>query len=532
MAIDPSKLSTDMAAMQEDWLLLRSIMGGTSEMRLQGETYLPKYDGESDITYENRLKRSVLTNYLEDAVRNAVALPFRKDVYIGENVPDDLKELFKNIDLLGNDLTQFARTLADDGGLMGLGFILVDFSKNNTDGTLKSETEAALRPYWTMIRADDVIACYTEIAGDREKVSHFRYKETTTRINEEYVEELVERVRVYKPGEYEVWIKEKGEWRIEDQGPMTITDEVPVVPVWCGRRKAGFQVRPLFIDLAYKQIEHWQSSSDQRNILSFARFPMLACSGVGTTMQDAEITVGPSRVLTTEQSDGKWYYVEPAGHAIEAGAKDLENLKEEMRILGLQPIVGKYQNVTATSRALDETRVYSAVQVLAMNLEDALVRASDFTERWLNREPTLDKEIIVNRDFNLSIRDTAEIDSLIRSRITGEISRRTFWEELKRRGTLSPDFDADEEQAQLDYEFQNGQIPFTVSAELPSVELTQSEKNANKGMDITNTFSEINNARNKAAKKGRTNYTAAEAPAPSKSAKTSLLATKMANTPR
>jgi hypothetical protein len=530
MAIDPSKISSDLGAMSQDWLLLRSIMGGTREMRAQGETYLPKYDGESEATYENRLKRSVLTNYLEDAVRNAVALPFRKDVQIGENVPDDLRLLFKNVDLLGNDITQFSRIVADDGGLMGLGFILVDFSKNETDGTLKSETEAALRPYWTFIKADDVVACYTEVAGDREKVSHFRYKETVTRIDEEYKEVTVERIRVYKPGEYEVWEKDKGEWKMTDSGPMTITDEVPVIPVWCGRRIKGFQVRPLFLDLAYKQVEHWQSASDQRNILSFARFPMLAVSGVGTTLQDAEITVGPSRVLTTEQSDGKWYYVEPKGDAISAGRSDLEDLKEEMRILGLQPIVGKYQNVTATSRALDETRVYSAVQVLAMNLEDALIRAAAFTEKWLGREPTEDLEIKVNRDFNLSIRDTAEIDSLIRSRITGEISRRTFWDELKRRGTLSPEFDADQEQAQLDYEFQNGQIPFTVSAELPSVELTQSEKNANKGMDITNTFSEINNARNKAAKKGRTNFSSAEPPSPSKSANTSLLQTKIANT--
>jgi hypothetical protein len=526
MAIDPSKIASDLGAMSEDWLLLRSIMGGTPEMRNQGETYLPKYDGESDTTYENRKKRSVLTNYLEDAVRNAVSLPFRKDILVGENVDDDIKELFKNIDLVGNDITQFGRLTMDDGGLMGLAFILVDFSKNETDGTLKAEGDAALRPYWTLIKADDVLACYTEIVGDREKVYHFRYKETITRIDEEYVETVVERVRVYKPGEWEIWEKDKGEWKMVDSGPMTITEEVPVVPVFCGKRLNGFRVRPLFIDLAYKQVEHWQSASDQRNILSFARFPMLACSGTGTTMQDAEITVGPSRVLTTEQSDGKWYYVEPKGDAIEAGRKDLENLKEEMRILGLQPIVGKYQNVTATSRALDETRVYSAVQVLAMNLEDALIRATDFTERWLGREPTPDKEIHVNRDFNLSIRDTAEVDSLIRSRITGEISRRTFWEELQRRGTLAPDFDPDEEQAQLDYEFQNGQIPFTVSAELPGVELTQSEKNANKATDITNTFGEINNARNKAAKKGRTNIRSNE-PASASKDSSSLLDLKM-----
>lgn len=515
--------------MFESWTLLRAIMAGTPEMRNQGETYLPKYDGESDTTYENRKKRSVLTNYMEDAVRNAVSLPFRKDVELGENIDDDLKELFKNIDLLGNDITQFSRTLLEDGGLMGYGFILVDFSKNETDGTLKSETEALLRPYWTFVKADDCIACYTEIVGDREKVSHFRYKETIIRLDEEYKEVKVERVRVYKPGEYEIWEKDKGEWKIVDQGPMTIDDEVPVVPVWCGKRISGFQVRPLFMDLAYKQVEHWQSASDQRNILSFARFPMLACSGAGGT-SDTEITVGPSRVLMTEAADGKWYYVEPKGDAIEAGRKDLEDLKEEMRILGLQPIVGKYTNVTATSRALDETRVHSAVQVLAMNLEDGLIRAADFTERWLNREPTPDKEIKVNRDFGLSIRDTAEIDSLIRCRITGEISRRTFWDELKRRGTLAPDFNSEEEQAQLDLEWSQGQIPFTVSAELPSVQPTAGEKNLNSDMNLTNTFQEINGARNKAQAKGKAPYRADAVKSGTKD-NTSLLAQKVANTP-
>lgn len=505
MVTNPGVISGDIGQMSGEWALIRAIMGGTQAMRDAAETYLPKYQGESDTTYQNRLQKSVLTNYMEDAVRNAVSLPFRNDIRIEGNIPDDLKTWFNNVDLMGNDLNQFARVLLEDAGLMGYGFILVDFSKNDTDGTLGSEADAELRPYFTFVRADDCTGIYTQISGSREKCYHFRYREFITEIDEELKETRVERVRIYTPGQYDIYAKRSGGWVLDDSGPMSITDEVPVVPVWCGKRLGGgFRVRPLFLDLAYKQVEHWQSSSDQRNILSFARFPMLAVSGAGGA-QENEITVGPSRVLMTEMADGKWYYVEPKGDAIEAGRKDLEDLKEEMRILGLQPIVGKYQNVTATSRALDETRVHSAVQVLAMNLEDALLRASDFMERWLGREPTEGKTILVNRDFGLSIRDTAEVDSLIRARITGEISRRTFWKELKRRQVLAPDFDADAEAVQLETEFLAGEIPFTVSAELPALPKSGSETEMNADYNITNTFAEIQGARNKAQSKGRSN---------------------------
>lgn len=517
--MDPSKTGSDIAAMGNTWSLLRAIMGGTEEMRNARETYLPKYDGESDSTYENRLRRSVLTNYLEDAVRNAVSLPFRRDIQIGDSIPEDVSSLFRNIDLMGNDINQFSRNLLEDGALMGYGFILVDFSKNETDGTIAGENAANLRPYFVFVKADDVLGIYTQIDGANEIVTHFRYRETDVVLNDEYEEEIRERVRVYKPGEYEVWEKVQGEWKVVDGGPMTITTHVPVVPVWCGRRVRGFQVRPLFLDLAYKQVEHWQSASDQRNILSFSRFPMLAVSGAGKAAE-SEIVIGPSRVLATESTDGRWYYVEPDGHAIESGRRDLEDLKEEMRILGLQPLVSRVGNITATARALDETRVHSAVQVLAMNLEDALRRATSMIEQWLGREPQEEYDITVNRDFGLSIRDTAEVDSLIRSRITGEMSRYTFWSELKRRAVLSPDFDPAAEQARLDQEFAAGQIPFTVSAKLPSLPTDDAEKDLSGDMNITNTFAEIQGARNKAFKQGRAPVGSTGIESPSKNANT------------
>jgi hypothetical protein len=40
---------------------------------------------------------------------------------------------------------------------------------------------------------------------------------------------------------------------------------------------------PPLLDLAYLNVKHWQSQSDQDNILHIARVPILALIGVRTT---------------------------------------------------------------------------------------------------------------------------------------------------------------------------------------------------------------------------------------------------------
>ena len=61
-------------------------------------------------------------------------------------------------------------------------------------------------------------------------------------------------------------------------------------------------------DLADKNIEHWQSASDQRNALTVARFPMLA--GKGLTQKEMEdIVLAPNQSLSTENPAGEFYYL-------------------------------------------------------------------------------------------------------------------------------------------------------------------------------------------------------------------------------
>lgn len=467
----PDEKSLAYKDMETMWSMLRTVMAGTDSMRAASTEYLPKFPEETKEAYASRLQRTVLTNYFEDAVRQAASLPFKKPIDISDETPQWLKDISEDIDLGGLDISQFSRKVLEDGIIAGYTFILVDFTR--TDGkvvNLAQEKAANARPYWVHIRADDMLAIYINRVNGHDVVTHCRFREIVN-VREGFTETAVEQIRVMERDEasgacnYWVYQKFQSDWKIVESGPLTVQD-VPVVCVMCGREATGrFVVKPLFLDLAHKQIEHWQSSSDQRNILTFARFPMLACSGAGTeegASTTTPDTVGPNKLLTTSDPQGKWYYVEPKGDAIEAGRKDLETLCEEMRILGLQPTIGLPGNVTATARALDETRVHSAVQVLALNLEGALNEALEKTLKWKGDTGTA--SAYVNRDFGISLRDSREIDALLRSRVAGELSRRTFWSELKRRNVLAVDFDADEEQVLLE---QEASLGITIPGVLP-----------------------------------------------------------------
>jgi hypothetical protein len=77
----------------------------------------------------------------------------------------------------------------------------------------------------------------------------------------------------------------------------------------------------------------------------------------------------------------------------------------------------------------------------------------------------------VNSDFGLSVTDMT-LDELTRAYQAGLLSRETIWNEMKRRGLLSDEFDADEEKdllmtAARDGTFQSPATRFLVPGRTP-----------------------------------------------------------------
>jgi hypothetical protein len=397
-------------------------------MRQAGEQWLPQEPREQHDAYTKRLDRSILYNGYESAISRIVSRPFSRPVTV-EDMPEKYQDFEDNVDSMGTDLTQFSRNMFDDGVDHGVSHILVDMPKLN--GTAEAENNAL--PVFIHVKAPQLIGWNKEGTTLKE----VRIYEQHTREKQKWDEEIVEMVRVYRPEDWELWAKgeDDDEYSMIDQGVNPL-GYVPLVSFYT--KRTGFlMAKPPLMDIAWLNLAHWQSASDQRNILRFARVGILFAAGFREEEIES-ITIGPSSLLRSTNPEAKLAYVEHSGRAIQAGAADLVRLEEQMEVLGMQPFIARTANSTATGKAIDEQRTATDTQAWIRSLENTLMQAFEMASDWTNT--TLPPEFSVNifSDFSLPFGDR-DVDSLIKMRQTVPplITSETFLKEVKRRGILS-----------------------------------------------------------------------------------------------
>ncbi len=436
---DPSQTSNTVKIMAPRLAKVSALMGGTEAMREAGQSLLPKYDAESDQNYNYRLNRAVLLNVFKRAVETMAGKPFSKPVQVKE-FPSALEFLIDDADNNGNNLNTFARNTFKSGLVDGLTHVLVEYPDVASEGpkSLEDERKLSARPYFCHIPHCSIIAAYAEVVNGVERLTHVRILEEET-IRDGFEEYSVTRVRVLEPGHWELWEKEKKKWSKVKEGETTI-NYIPLLTFYADRE--SFMVaRPPLTDLADLNIAHWQSSSDQRNILTLTRFPILAGSGLNE--EESNIKIGPNKLLTSQSKDGKFYYVEHTGAAIAAGRTDLQDLKEEMAVMSVQ-LLQRSGNITATEKSIDTAQSTSTLQDIALRFGDFLERCLYVAGEWAGlKEDQITGSVSLNTDFNLSDVNQTDLTKLIEIRKMKEISHEQFITELKRRDLIADDFDVE-----------------------------------------------------------------------------------------
>jgi hypothetical protein len=258
---------------------------------------------------------------------------------------------------------------------------------------------------------------------------------------------------VLEPGRWEVWrANEKNEMELFGEGTIALP-LVPLALFYTGdRAKDGTHVRPPLTDLADMQLELYRALSREDEVLTFAGFPMLAILGMALQEdKPIKLAIGPRKVLIAPDGSGvgagDFKFVQPDPGVLEQIAKQIERITDAMRRLGLQPLLPRSGDLTATVGALEAAKAHSAVEAWANSLQDTLEQALVFTAEWLNEKPTA--EVSVHTDFGVDIDGGADMAELLKARMAGEISRETYWDELIRRGKLGPQFDPKAEEERL-----------------------------------------------------------------------------------
>lgn len=452
---DPSSTSQAYDIMAPRWQKINALLGGTEAMRAAGQAYLPQHGNEKDVVYAERLASTTLLNMTELTLESWVGRPFSEPIILGEDVPAPIVELMEDVDLQGHNLQVFARSWFRDGLAKCFSHVMVEFPRpiakpEGQPRTLADDRKENLRPYWVHIPPENIIFAHTEMVNGVETLTQVRIQEVVVTIDG-FAEVITPRIRVITPGEVKIYEykKAKGgkvQWVLVE----SYTYDLPFIPLvtFYAAREAPFLGKPPLTDLADLNISHWQSSSDQRAVLTVARFPILACSG---GKDDEKIVLGPNKWLFNPDPQGKFYYVEHTGAAIGAGREDMKALEEQMSQYGAEFLKKRPGDATATARALDSAEATSPLQDVTVRFEDALNTALAYTAQWLKLGQEGGK-VTVNKEFGPEEINTADLDTLNKARDRRDISRSAYIDELQRRGVIDEEYDPEEDVEELNEE--------------------------------------------------------------------------------
>jgi hypothetical protein len=446
--------------MVESWTKIQTVLDGTRTMRDAGQLYLPQHDKESNDAYAERLERCTLLNMTKLTLDSWVGRPFSEPVTMKDDVPAEVVELSENIDTLGSSINVFARNWFREGMAKSFSHVLVDMPRleEREDGrprTLEDDRRDGVRPYWVHIKPEQLFFAEADVVAGEERMLEIRYTEHTTARDGFALVDVPQIKRLYLNDEgtvnVETWreVKTKSRkksWTIVDSYVMEI-DRIPLVTFYADRDEFMLGKAPLE-DLADINIAHWQSTSDQRAILTVARFPILACSG--GTDEANKLVVGPNQWLYCPDPQGRFYYVEHTGAAIKAGDQDLTELARQMGEYGGEWLKKRPNRETATARSMDSAEATSALQDATLRFQDALETAVRLTAEWLGL-PT-GGSVSVYSNFSTPPAGGEALRVLIEARKNRDISREAFVAELKRSGILDEDFDFAKDGAKLEDE--------------------------------------------------------------------------------
>lgn len=451
-----AKASATIAAMRAQSAIGRALMGGTASMRAAGNVYLPKMPKETEDAYRERLGMSWLFNGFRKTVRDMTGKIFAKPVELTEGASDRIAEWLENVDMQGRDLSTFARDLTEDAlSGPGVSYIMVDAPPRSGVVTQAQANSEGLRPYFVHLCVDDILGWVTDTVASITVLRQLRIMESiqVPDPKDEFGEIAVHQIRVLDLTDAGVSVRifrkadgSKEEWVQADEPFLTGLSEITVVPFYANRT-GFFAGAPLLDDLAYVNVAHWQSQSDQRMILHYARVPVMFAAGF--TPEDT-ITFSASTAIVSGNDAATLQWIEHSGQAIGAGRQDLKDLEFQMEALGLQLLQSRPGGQSATGEALDAGKETSQLSAIADSLKNTLEKAIGFMAMYAGEDAA--PVVEVNKEFGVNMIGAQEVTALLGAVNTGSLSRETFIGELARRGMIKPDVRADDEMERIETE--------------------------------------------------------------------------------
>ncbi|MCV4343313.1 DUF4055 domain-containing protein [Pseudomonas capsici] len=449
MSDNPNTTLPAVDAMRAYWDVISPLMGGTMAMRGAGKNLLPQYPAEDDCVYKERLRLSTLLPAYAETVGNMTSRVFAEPLQVGDDVPEVIQEMTLDIDNSGNDINSWAVEFFREGLSHGLCHAFVDHPQAGDLRTQAEEQAAGVRPYAVLVKPGQVLGWRVKDGT----LTMIRYIEVIEEEDGEFGVKCVEQIRVLEPGTWRTYrAGEKGGWVLHEQGTNSLT-RIPWVTFYTGR--TGFMTaKPPLLELAHLNVKHWQSQSDQDNILHVIRVPILVRIGLQPQFDaqgkliPPEFKVGTGS-LTDIPANGDLKYVEHTGQAVESGRTALQDLISEMRMAGAKLLTPeKTATKTATQAEEEAAQELSPLQRMSNHFGDCLAQLLQFMAEY--RSLGDGGTVEMRGNYDVDYMPEVSLPTLVSMANAGLISKETLFAEMQRRGVISDEYNWEDELAKIE----------------------------------------------------------------------------------
>jgi hypothetical protein len=321
--------------------------------------------------------------------------------------------------------------------------------------TIADEKALGVRPYAIHIKPQQIIETVSEMINGVETLTRLRIAESIT-VQDGWEYSAINQIRVWYREQsvtgpvvrWELYRQnEKQEWYLFDKGATTFKG-IYLVPFYANR--CGYmEGLPPFQNIAEANLEHWQWKSEHAHSLSMCCFGMYTATGVP---DDFKMEVGPAKCLRSSSPETAFGVLETTGTGVTLAADTLKAIESRIETTGVNLRVENAGKVTATAAALDSEDTNAGLKAVAEGFSDSIELLFQYFAEIMNQDVNSVGEVEVNTDFGQAKGTQSGLQELTKARAQGDISRNQYLDSLIWRGELSPDFDKDLNEEELQQE--------------------------------------------------------------------------------
>lgn len=442
----------------DQWETIRDCVEGENAIKNKKEKYLPAVEGMDKKQYAKFQKRARFINYVGRTLDSLHGMIFRREPIVDCSENFRKTGILENIDRRGTSLYQFVADTVYDNMQTQWGGYLADFPQTNGPISKLEAEEENIKPYLRYYPAESVTNWRYGVINGTEQLCLVVLKEDSDiPVGDEFSHVVSTTYRVLDicDGKYRQRVFVTSGKKDVKGNLLYDVIELPFICNGESESEIPFYTvpsklpeKPMFMDLAYANIGHYQKSADYENGVHLTTIPTGYVTG-HRPIKDPEsgenevIHLGGDSFLVFEEENAKVGTLVFSGEGLTHSETALTQAAADMMALGTMLIVSnKTASESSESAKIHRAGENAVLATYAKNISTKLTQALRKMAHWAEVDENLTVELCT--DYDTMAFDPNALNALANLAEAGKLPMPYVYECLRAGEYASPKSDYEE----------------------------------------------------------------------------------------